>query len=77
MAIVILEPLTMTKRKYRYLLVIVYQFSELTQVVTLRIVDATVVAVDFVKYWVLKYGVHDNVLIDNGKQFNFKFFNGV
>lgn len=76
-AIDILGPLTMTTSKYRHLLGIVDRFSKLTQVVPLLRVDAYVVAVAFSQHWLFKYGVPDNVLSDNGKQFASQCFQGV
>lgn len=85
MEIEILGPLNITTRKHRYFLEILDRFYKLTQVVPLLKVDAYVVEVSlketattkFVQHLLLKYGVPDNVLIDNGKKFDSELFQGV
>ena len=76
-AIDILGPLTTTKRKMRFMLVITDRFTKLTQVVPLRTITALNVANAFVEHWVFKYGPPETLISDNGSQFASKFFQSV
>ena len=76
-AIDILGPLTRTRKKNRYLLVISDRFTKLTQVVSLPRINAYTVAVAFCEAWVFKYGAPRSLLSDNGKQFVAQLFQSV
>ena len=76
-AIDILGPLTKTKKKMRFLLVMTDRFTKLTQVVPLRTITALSVATAFVEHWVFKYGPPQTLVSDNGSQFASKFFQSV
>ena len=76
LSIVILGPLTKTKKGCRFLLVVADRFTK-TQVIPLRRIDAYTVAVAFVEHWIFKYRPPKTLISDNGKQFAAKFFQAV
>ena len=77
LSIDILGPLTKTKKGHRFLLVITDRFTKLTQVISLKRIDAYTVAVTFVEAWIFKYGPPKTLISDNSKQFAAKFFQPV
>ena len=56
LSIDILDPLTKTKKGYRFLLVVTDRYTKLTQVIPLRRIDAYTVAVAFIEHWIFTYG---------------------
>lgn len=62
----LLGPRTRTDKEYGVLLMISDHFTKLTNVVTLREVDAYSVAVSFTSNWVYYYGPPESVLLYNG-----------
>ena len=76
-AVDILGPLPISKKKYRFILVITDRYTKLTQVVPLRRIKAYDVAVAFVEHWIFKYGPPATLLSDNGSQFVAMFFQRV
>ena len=73
-AIDILGPLLTSRRKNRYLLVIVDRFSKLVRTVPMRNETAATVARAFVTHWVFAYGPPLDLLSDNGPQFASRLF---
>ena len=73
----ILGPLTKSKKRNVFLLVITDRFTKLTRVVPLRKITPYNVAVAFVENWVFAYGPPEAVISDNGKQFAAKFLQAV
>ncbi len=72
MAIYLLEPLTQTMRKHRFLMVL-----KLKRVVPLVKITALSVAKAFCNDCVFPYGPPAELISDNGSQFAAKFFRAV
>jgi len=73
----LLGPLTETKTRHVFLLIIVDRFSKLVRAVPLAVLTATDVSSAFFRDWISVYGPPDTVLTDNGPQFASLFFQGV
>ena len=72
-----LGPLTKSKRRYVFLLVITDRFTKLTRVIPLRKITAYNVTVAFFEHWIFPYGPPECVISDNEKQCAAKFFQAV
>lgn len=70
----ILRPLPRTEAGLHLLFIMIYRYTKLARAIPTKNVTPIHVSTTFFNNWVISYRITDNVLTDNGQQFNRKFF---